>query len=69
MEWKKYPENKPKDFSLCIVINNKYGNCFLTAIYHASEDLFVLQDINDRRTICASITHYLEIADTPKECP
>lgn len=65
MEWIDASE-KPKQDSICLVVNIKYGVETLRAIYHENYDVFVWYNPDVRQTICLDVTHYILEPTSPR---
>lgn len=64
MEWISVKEKKPENMILAIVSNEKgWMHGSVMAIYHATEDAWVLYDPDYRHSILLEVSHYLPVPE------
>lgn len=65
--WMKYPENKPTNGAVCLVMHSKGYMYQAMAVYHPNEDLFIHYVPGSSQFLVLDVTHYLIIPPPIKE--
>lgn len=66
MDWISIKESKPKDYTVCLVCNNRYGLTVFWALYIEKPDCFQMVDPERNEHAILDVTHWIEIPKVPK---
>jgi hypothetical protein len=67
MHWISIKQRKPKEMSMCFVINIKRPGRVVYAIYNASYDEWMVADYAKSLEFPLEVSHYIEMPPFPQE--